>query len=58
MPRGEKPGQNVGSRAGKFKKGGVYFGAFFVVPFFFCGWLVSAKTVPLLQTVSGKIEDC
>ena len=29
---------------------------FFLVPvfFFFCGWLVSARTVPLLQAVAGK----
>ena len=39
-------------------KGGIFFGAlffFFLVPvFFFCGWLVSARTVPLLQAVAGK----
>ena len=31
-----------------------FFAPFFFVPFFFGGWLVSAKTVPLLQAVAGK----
>ena len=37
--------------------GGVFVGAlffFFGARFFFCGWLVSARTVPLLQAVAGK----
>ena len=33
-----------------FGMGGVFFGALF-----FCGWLVSARTVPLLQAVAGKM---
>ena len=27
---------------------------FFGARFFFCGWLASARTVPLLQAVAGK----
>ena len=36
----------------------------FLVPFFlfgarfFCGWLVSARTVPLVQAVARKIKNC
>ena len=39
-------------------KGGVVFGALFVGALFFCGWLVSARTVPLLQAVAGKMLNC
>ena len=37
-------------------KGGVVVGALFCffAARFFCGWLVSARTVPLLQAVAGK----
>ena len=39
----------------RIKMGGVFFGALvFLVPFVCCGWLVSARTVPLLQAVAGK----
>ena len=36
-------------------KGWSFFWCLFLVPvFFLCGWLVSARTVPLLQAVAGK----
>ena len=49
----------LGCEAGEF--GGVFLWCpffVFLVPVFFVGWLVSARTVPLLKAVAGKMYDC
>ena len=61
-PTEGEPRQPDQAYEGLLTAGGAYsgveffFGAlfFFWCPFFFCGWLVSARTVPLLQALAGK----